>query len=118
MLVSACAGTIARDNTLLPALRLAWPEVKAGAERFADGPPENLPAITAIADADRALVDSEVPETAMANVDWDLVIQMAREDILERVGKQEIGPGVGASLDERLIRFEQAVNKYLRREDR
>ena len=112
---SGCAGTAARDNTLLPAMRLAWPPVKAGAERQANRLPTATADLAVIADAERALIASEIPATAMITVDWALVMTRARDDVAHRIAAQEIGAGVGASLSERIRLFEQSINTYLRK---
>jgi hypothetical protein len=111
---SGCAGTAARNEVLLPAIRLAWPEIKSGAirEAVATAHPD---ALSAVADAERAINHSDNPEPSMAIVAWPLILDLARGDVIRRVQDGSIGPGVGESLHERIRRFEEAVNTYLRR---
>lgn len=96
-------------------MRLAWVDIKAGAEREAAQREDPGTAAAKIADADRALTVSQVPETAIAAADWETVLELASGDVTRRVDREEIGPGVALSLNERIRLFRDSLDTYLRR---
>jgi len=110
-LLSACAGSLARSHTLLPAMREAWPEIRMQVESEAAAAGEGL-AAPAIAAADAALQADDPLQ--FAAVDWPLLDMLAEGDVVRRLAAGSIAPGVAASLRERLARFLEARRTYLR----
>lgn len=108
--VLACAGVAARDEALLPAMRLAWPGISMDIEQgieAASPPPESVAYIRAetlrmteaLADGNRAAVFA---------ADWPNLRLVAEAGIDDREARGLIGPGVAASLRERVAVFSDA----------
>lgn len=118
LVLSACAGTAARNETLLPAIRNAWTGVQAdstsgihaaltAAEITAEAA---IAAHKSIADAGTALEVGDV--IAVASVPWTSITGFAERGITARVMSREIGPGVASSLRERLRQFRDGLAKF------
>lgn len=110
--MQGCMGTRAREGVGAPALNLAHEGVVADARAGVPAlPPEQQPAASseidafasAIATKDREVIASE------ALPRWTLIRTLAETGIQRRLGAGEIGPGVAASLRERLVRFEEVL---------
>jgi len=111
LLICACAGVRARESVLLPAMRAAWEGISAdvGAgivDLAASGTPASTESLRAAADVARALQAGDVAQVAAAR--WDIVEPIAQRGIDARLAKHEIGPGVAASLRERVRKFTEA----------
>lgn len=107
-LASACAGGVARERVLLPAMRSAWPSIRLQAEHIATP----VEAIT-VAAMDQAMQIGT--EMALASADWQAVKSLAVARIYERTAAGEIGPGVAASLSERVNQFDRAFRAFITR---
>lgn len=123
--LAACAGTAAREHTLLPAMRLAWPGVQAAVARgITTGLEAQSQTLTAAAAAElttatremkAALETGEAGQVAAASVMWPALEALAFTGIDARVRAGEIGSGVAESLRERVRQFSLALIKFLRR---
>ncbi len=110
----ACAGTLARSNALLPAMRDAWASMRTQAEREAQASERTELAAPQIAKADEGLAADDVVK--IGAVDWALLDELVDMDITRRLGKGELGPIPAGSLRERLRLFVESRNLYLRRQ--
>lgn len=106
-----CTASVVEQETLLPAMRAAWPAVREDVEVAIETLPERdvrrsqLDAMGAALDAgDRA---------TLASAPWAELEQLAGVGIRTRVTRAEIGPGVAASFEERLRNFSAALASYL-----
>lgn len=108
ILAAACAGTAARANVLLPAMRAAWPSIKQQAEQQA------LPAQVPIVEAMDAAIQIGT-EAALAGADWPTVRSLAFARIQARAAAGEIGAGVAASLNERVTQFGRGIEAFTSR---
>lgn len=104
---TSCVGHRARTNVLLPAMRQAWPGVRADAEQ---SPTLN----------DHLVLDefeASLNEGAALAVftQWPMIQFHALEGINHRVESGSIGEGVAASLRERVRQFDQSVSTLGRR---
>ena len=108
---SACAGVAARDEALLPAMRLAWPPiaelVERGTANRIDG--AQVPVLAAAREMTAALDSGD--RERVAAVDWPILRFAAAEGIKRRIEAGEIGPGVAESLAERILQFDAAFWK-------
>lgn len=110
-LASACAGSAARSEALLPAMRQAWQGIRECVVReLAAAPDANGAA--ALVGADTALrLDDPV---GLAAVDWRILDELASSDVARRLAAGQISQGVAESLAERLARFAEARATYTR----
>jgi hypothetical protein len=105
----ACAGVAARQHTLLPAMKSAWPGVAADVERGAA-----LAAVDVVAEVGSVTIALESGHRGhLLVVDWPRLRQLALDGINARAIAGEIGPGVASSLRERLRLFDEAWFKVL-----
>lgn len=98
LIITACAGTQARNNILIPSMELAWPNVKADAERGGAG-------AVLLAEFEQALT---ARDKLVMVATWP-AIQIAAEAGIK--SRTDISPGVAASLLERVARFSEAVRR-------
>lgn len=112
LLLTACAGTKARSEVLLPAIRTAWESVRVGVEREVAAQHHPTGA-TELAKADEAL-DAGVAARVVA-VDWLLLEQLADADIERRTAAGEVSAGVAVSLRERITQLNAARKAYAQR---
>lgn len=105
MIAAACAGTTARAEVLLPALRQAWAGIRGGVERELVVAPDAA-GTAALAGADAALRSGD--QIAVAAVAWPVLDALAMADITRRTAAGQIGPGVAESWRERLRQFAAA----------
>jgi len=116
-LLTACAGTRARDNVLLPAMQLAWPGVAKDVEHGVVDGEQQGDLNAASADVLRAGAASmgaalEVGDRfEVLAVDWASLRGMALRGIVVRVARGEIGAGVAGSLRERVAQFNASFLK-------
>jgi hypothetical protein len=110
--MQGCLGQKARDTAGVAAINLADDGVVSDARSgIPTLPPEQQAAATAEVDAfanaiaskDRAVIAQE------ALPRWTLVRSLAEAGITARTQSGAIGPGVAASLRERLVRFEEVL---------
>lgn len=106
LVMTACAGTKAREEALMPAMELAWQGILPDVERVATG--EVLEQAAAL-----TVVLEERDIHGLAAIDVPLLIVWADRGISERLEAGEIGPGVAASLRERLSKFTEAYLKVI-----
>ena len=94
-----CAGQQAREHVLLPAMKQAWPGIKADAKR--GGAEERVlkQFESALLQGDRLAVSAR----------WPGIATSAQEGIDVRVEAGEISEGVAKSLRERVRKFGNAV---------
>lgn len=109
--LAACAGSVARDAVLLPAIQRAWPPIKEQAQEQAGTGP-----VAAIQTLDAAIALGT--EAAIAGADWPAVKALATARVHARIAAKEIGPGVGQSLLERITKFDEAIVTYTARVNR
>jgi hypothetical protein len=110
-LLAACAGTAARQQTLLPAIASTWAHIRVQVVREAAAA-DYVGIEAALAAADKAL-EIRDPVT-IAAVNWGLLEVAAAADTERRLTAGEIGPLVAESLRGRLADFTHARNLYLR----
>lgn len=89
----SCAASTVERESLLPALRAAWPSIRSDA-LLGGGDPTSV---------DAALAAGVRPSS------WAQVEAAARVGISMRVSAGEISPGVAASFEERLRQFGVAI---------
>lgn len=108
ILSGGCAGRVAVDESLYPAMDLSWPGVRADAER---GP----------GDAGRTLAldqfggDLVERDSAGVVAGWPAVRLYAVDGILHDEGLGRLGPTVAEILRARLDAFEGAVDRLRNR---
>lgn len=111
LLVSSCTGITARNEALLPAMNLVWvrvlPQVEAGIA-ISEVDASIKASYQGQADAmTQALASGKRQD--LISIDWYLLRSLAEGHIRKRISDGEIGPGVAASLVERLDRFQEAL---------
>lgn len=112
LLLAACAGNVARQEVLLPAIVSSWQSVKVQVERELRAAPD-VAGDAAVVSADDALAKGD--PVAIAAAPWPLLEQLALADITRREGAAEIGPGVAKILRARLADMAESRSLYLRR---
>lgn len=117
-LLPSCAGSRARQNVLLPAMRLAWgsisPDVERGlTEAVAGGTLTQVQATQFLAQRDEFedKLREDEPERNL-QLTWLALRPWAEAGIGERESAGEVGAGVAASLRERVANFDDAVRRY------
>lgn len=113
LLLAACAGTLARSNALLPAMRDAWASMRTQVEREAQASGQVELAAPQVAKADEGLAADDAVK--IGAVDWALLDELVDRDITRRLGVGELGPIPAGSLREQLRRFVESRDLYLRR---
>lgn len=100
-----CAGKQARQNTLLPAIRLAWDGVRNDAE-FGGAEP------VALGEMNQAVLEGEALALQAA---WPPVESAAMRGIEQQLAEQKVGP-IGAELKfERVRNMDEAIERMNRR---
>ena len=112
LLIAACAGTTARTEVLLPAMRQAWVGIRPAVDRHITSI-DDLAHNQALMAADSALQTGE--PVSFAGVAWQLIDESHEADVARRLASGEIGPGVAESLRERLTQFANARDTFLTR---
>lgn len=119
--MAACSGLSARQEALLPAMKLAWQGVSTD---VSNGVNESLTAtrITAeVAAAQRADVSKMTAALdagsaiEVAKVAWPPLKESAEFGLAQRVSRGEISTGVSGSLTERLKNFGESLKVFLER---
>lgn len=95
LVLASCAGSAARVESLLPALRLAWPYIVRNVE--GSMPSERV--------ADLARRMGRALESGDVVDGWEVLERAALLGIDVRLARGEIGPGVAESLRERVRMF-------------
>jgi hypothetical protein len=110
LLAIACAGTAARQRSMLPALAETWTNgIRAQVVREAAAAGSSVAEI-AVADAAFPTGDP----VRIGSVDWALLDSYAAADIERQLAAQAIGPMVAESLRGRLADFIASRRLYLR----
>jgi hypothetical protein len=121
LLVVGCAGSAgnaARERALLPALRSAWPGVEADVQRgvndgLDDGDLTGSASDALMASADRLekSLSATIEEAkSVTGKEWPALHPWAARGVMDRVDDGEIGAGVAASLNERIVQFDAAID--------
>lgn len=98
-LLLACAGTLARQNTMLPALQATWQQLRPAVEReMAVAPHAATQAASVAADAALAAGDA----VAIHSVDWLLIESALEADVVRTLADGRLGP-LGAESRRALI---------------
>lgn len=121
LVVAACSGLTARQESLLPAMRLAWQgasvDVTRGIEESLNA--ARLDAATAAAQRSAAAALTTALDTgnpvAVARVAWSPLKDSAEFGLVKRIDRGEISTGVAASLRERLKNFGESLAVFLER---
>ena len=101
LLLSACAGTKARENVLMPAMHEAYVRViERHVERGGGDPGESASLREALAAGD---------VVGVLALDWNALRIAALRGIEARLAGGEIGPGVAASIAETLAEFDRRM---------
>lgn len=101
VVLSSC-GSLARSHTLWPAVKLAWPGVRADIEQQGGRMPSDAARLDAAVTAD--------DWTMVAQVDTQAIDTIVRAAIRARLNTGEIGPAVAMSKIERLEQFISALD--------
>lgn len=116
VLLASCVGTRARNDALLPAARMAWPQVRVDFDRgvadgLADGDLSPAQADVARTEADAlGSALSSGDRVALISVLYDSEIRpLASRGISAALGAGEIGPNGALLLMERLTNFSAAI---------
>lgn len=116
VLLASCIGTRARNDALLPAVRVAWPEVRVDFDRgvadgIADGDLTEIEAITLRSEADRLdLALTAGDRVKLTNVLYDSEIRpWASRGITAALDAGDLGPNGAMLLTERLSNFSAAI---------
>lgn len=111
LLLASCAGLKAREHVLVPAMAMAWVGIAADVEAGlpAISPPEGVK-VRGLVQAMEVALASENADAVLA-VDWLPLRACAELGISLRLEGGAIGPGVAASLRERLAVFTEALFK-------
>jgi hypothetical protein len=111
LIAAACAGTTARTEVMLPAMRQAWAGIRPAVERYVSTV-DDIAQRDALTAADAALQSGD--PVAIAGVPWQLLDDAHEADVVRRVAASEIGPGVADSLRERLAKFVESRATFTR----
>lgn len=116
VLLASCIGTRARNDALLPAVRMAWPEVRVDFDRgvadgLADGDLTEMGAITLRSEADRLdLALTSGDRVMLINTLYDSEVRpWASRGIQAALDAGDIGPNGAMLLTERLANFSAAI---------
>lgn len=101
LVAAACSGVTAREEVLMRDMELAWPNV---AENVKRGSAEDQTAV--LSAVSLALQSRDRYE--LAKVPVMSLLDLASIGVQKRVEAKEIGPGVAASLLERIRNFREA----------
>lgn len=121
LLLMSCAGLTARQQALLPAMKMSWPPISADVRvGIQDGLSTNR--LTVLQGAERiTYVDRMDTAVAAGNAEdiaaipWAPLSDEAHAGIDVRVRRGEISPGVGQSLKERVRNYAEAQLVFLQR---
>lgn len=102
MVLTSCGPQIVQENSLYPAMDLAWPGIRADAELAQD-------TIDGV-DLDGFQESLVGRDEMQLKVDWPAVQVAANIGIDRRVDLGEASEGVAETLRERVIRFDKAIN--------
>lgn len=108
LIAAACSGVTARQQALLPAMRLAWGSIAA--EVVAGNSELRVP----VDDATVALGAGDY--AAIAAIDWPKMRAAAEASIAADVAASKVGPAVAKSLQARLDAFGNSLTKFLERQ--
>lgn len=117
----SCSGLSARQEALLPALRLAWPSVEADVRTGIEESVLALRLVPPAAEDQRASVSRLADAlaagnpAAVASVAWAPLAESAEFGITRRIARNEISTGVAGSLRERLRNFGEGLTVFLER---
>lgn len=116
---TGCAGKVARDEVLMPAVRLAAPSVESDFDRgladaVEDGDltqPEADDISAQVEPLFQAIRDDDRQQVALHFQDWFTARPFAERGIQDRLDDGEISFGVAQSMQERLAQMEEALQK-------
>lgn len=116
VLLASCIGTRARNDALMPAVRMAWPEVRVDFDRgvadgLADGDLTEMAAISLRSEADMLTDALEAGDRfKLYNVLYTTEIQpWASRGIQAALDAGDLGPNGAMLLTERLSNFSAAI---------
>ena len=116
VLLASCIGTRARNDALMPAVRMAWPEVRVDFDRgvadgIADGDLTEMEAISLRSEADMLTDALEAGDRfKLYNVLYTTEIQpWASRGITAALEAGDLGPNGAMLLTERLTNFSAAI---------
>jgi hypothetical protein len=119
--LAACSGLTARQEALLPAMRLAWQGVSADVSRGIEESALAQRIEPTAADAQRAAVTklgealASGSPVAVASVAWAPLAESGEFGLQRRVALGELSTGVAGSLRERLRNFGDSIPVFLER---
>lgn len=111
LVLSYCAGMKARENVLVPAMKMAWVGISSDID--ASISLLTVDAASIVRSKQKLMADvldaGDIPRILM--LDWRILHGAALIGIILRLKRGEIGPGVAASLRERLRMFTRALEE-------
>ena len=110
-LLLACAGTVARDKALLPALAQTWGHLRQHVEAELQAAPD-AHATAQVTAADQAIESGD--PTQFAAVDWPALEDQARRHVDRLEAELRVGPHGAGILRARITEFAAARSDYLR----
>lgn len=119
--MAACSGLSARQEALLPAMKLAWQGVSADVGRGVEESATAQRIAPEVAAAQRADVEKMTAALdagsaiEVAKVAWPPLKESAEFGLAQRVSRGEISTGVSGSLTERLKNFGESLKVFLER---
>ena len=119
LLFSSCAGMTARQEILIPAMRVSWIAISKNVEQGIDAalstaditPVEAAGFRSEIIAMDSALASREIMR--IVDVNWHRLRRLAAQGIEARRARGEIGWGVAKILNDRLAKFNEAYSALL-----
>lgn len=116
-LVAGCSfGQKARDNALLPSLRLTAESIAEDAAAGVASLPESERAVAANQVAAFFTAFGADPPEESARLLWPAVAGICEQGFQARLAAGTIGPNVAGSLREQVVRFGQGLSTYFREE--
>lgn len=121
LVAAACSGLSARQEALLPAMKLAWQGVSADVGRGVEESATAQRITPEVAAAQRSAVSTMTSAleagnvVGVASVAWPPLKESAEFGLAQRVSRGEISTGVSGSLTERLKNFGESLKVFLER---
>lgn len=121
LVLAACSGLSARQEALLPAMRLAWPGVETDVrnglyEAALDQSLESFDSAMKRLELDRLGEGlAEGNPAVIGSVAWSPLEEIGNFGLTQRVSRNEISAGVADSLRERLRNFGEGLTVFLER---
>lgn len=109
VMLAGCAGLAARENVLIPAMKMAWVGISNDIDVGISKLTVDQAYVIRVQQLRMGTALDAGSIEGILSADWRLLRRVAEKGILVRVQRGEIGPKVARSLHERLVMFTHAL---------